>query len=141
VTLLLNSELNILSDKLCKSIMTMNNHISFVAIIDQKGRIEESQGRDCIIEKLPDTRKEVFFMENALIHRMRKEFYQDFGKVRFTYLEMSRNGLFSFPIDNEKLLLVYFLRIHVNSPMLANRITRQIRKYVKKLEDLPTLIS
>ena len=136
MTLSLYSKANVLSDELCQSTLTLNDNILFVGIINQKGRVECSQGHDCTIEKLPNTRKEIFFMENALIHRMRKEFNQDFGQAIFTYLETSRNGLFSFPIDENKLLLVYFSRAHVNSFMLANRITRLICKHVKKLESV-----
>ena len=37
-------------------------------------------------------------MENALIHRMRGDFDVDLGKVRFTYVERTRRGIFYFPM-------------------------------------------
>ncbi|MFZ1076920.1 MAG: hypothetical protein WAN47_05780 [Nitrosotalea sp.] len=112
----------------------MNNHITFVAIINEKGRVDASQGRNSIIEILPSTRKEMFFMENALRHRMRKEFDGDLGQVRFTYVERTKRGLLSFSMD-EQLLLVSFLRTHVNSMTLAKSIARLIDAYKKRLKN------
>jgi hypothetical protein len=128
-----------LSNELCRSIIEMNNHITFVAIINEKGRVDESQGRNCIIERLPSTRKEMFFMENALRHRMRQEFDGDLGQVRFTYVERVKRGLLSFPMD-EQLLLVSFFRKHVNSLTLASNITQLICRYKKKLQNNVTEI-
>ncbi|MGI0073443.1 MAG: DUF6659 family protein [Nitrosotalea sp.] len=112
----------------------MNNKITFVAVINEKGRIEESQSRNSIIEKLPSIRKEMFFMENALRHRMREDFDGDLGPVRFTYVERAKRGLLSFPMD-DKLLLVSF-RTSVNSLLLAKSIMQLIRRYEKKLSNM-----
>ncbi|MGC1425348.1 MAG: DUF6659 family protein [Nitrosotalea sp.] len=127
--------MNILENELCKSIMQMDDHIRFVAIINEKGRIEESQGHNSIIEKLSNVRKEMFFMENALVYRMSKEFDEDLGKVGFSYSERAGSGLVSFPMDDQ-LLLVFFLRTHVDYSMLTKNITQLVRKYVKKLENI-----
>jgi len=117
----------------------MNNHITFVAVINEKGRVDESQGRNCIIERLPRIRKEMFFMENALRHRMRSEFDEDLGQVKFTYVERAKRGLLSFPMDDQ-LLLVSFLRKHVNSLDLARGISRLVRRYKKKLENISQIL-
>ena len=74
-------------------------------------------------------------MENALIHRMRGDFDVDLGKVRFTYVERTRRGIFYFPMK-DRLLLVSFLKMHVNSLMLARSISQLICKYEKKLENI-----
>jgi hypothetical protein len=130
-----DSKLNILSSELCRSIIAMDKRISFVAIIDESGRVKESQGNNAIIKKLLGTRKEMFFMENALIHRMRKDFNVDLGEVKFTYVERTRRSVFYFPMENQ-VLLVSFLRAHVNSLMLARSITRLVYKYEKKLKNM-----
>jgi hypothetical protein len=128
-----------LSNELCRSIIAMNNDITFVAVINEKGRVDESQGRNCIIEGLPSTRKEMFFMENALRHRMRKEFDGDLGQVRFTYVERAKRCLLSFPMD-ERLLLVSFLRTHVNSLTLTRSILPLVDRYKKKLESMSQVL-
>jgi hypothetical protein len=113
----------------------MNNHITFVAVINEKGRIEESQGRNCIIEKLSSTKKEMFFMENALRLRMRREYDEDLGQEGFTYEERAKRGLLSFPLEDH-LLLISFFRTRVNSLTLARSITKLIFRYKKKLEKM-----
>lgn len=136
----LNSKLNMLSNELCRSIISMNNHITLVAIINEKGMVDESQGCNCIIERLPSTKKEMFFMENALMHRMRKEFELDLGQVRFTYVERAERGLFSFPIYDQ-LLLVSFLRAHVNSLTLVESIAPLVDRYKKELENMSQVLA
>lgn len=128
-----------MSNELCKSVIEMNNHITFVAIINERGKADESQGRSCIIEKLPSAMKEMFFMENALRHRMRKDFDRDLGQVRFTYVERSKRGILSFPLDDQ-LLLVSFLRTYVDSLTLARSITPLVRRYKKKLENTSQIL-
>ena len=128
--MLLDLKLNMLSSELCKSILALDNHISFVAIIDEKGRVRESQGNNAIIKKLLGTKKEIFFMENVLMHRMRKDFDVDLGEVKFTYVERSKRSVLYFPMDNQ-LLLVSFVRTPVNSLTLARSITRLVCRYKK----------
>jgi len=138
--LLLDSRLNMLSNELCKSIIAMNNQITFVAVISEKGRVEESCSRNCIIERLPRIRREMFFMENALRHRMRTEFDNELGQVGFTYVERTKRGLLSFPIG-EQLLLVSFFRTRVNSLSLAKSIARLVDKYKKKLKNISQVLA
>ena len=133
--LLLDSKFTVLSNELCRSIVKMNDHITFVAIINEKGRVDASQGRNSIIEKLPSDKKEIFFMENILRHMLRKEFDGDLGQVRFTYVERAKRDLLSFPM-NDQLLLVSFLRMHVNSMALARNITKLVDRYKKKLKNI-----
>ena len=56
----LDSKLNMLSSELCRSIISMDNHVSFVAIIDEKGRVKESQGNNNVIKKLLMLEKRCF---------------------------------------------------------------------------------
>lgn len=79
-------------------------------------------------------------MENALRHRMRKEFDGDLGQVRFTYVERAKRGLLSFPMDDQ-LLLVSFFRRHVNSLSLARSITRLVRRYKNKLQNMSQIMA
>jgi hypothetical protein len=137
--MLLNSKYNNLSNELCNSIIATSPKITSVAIISDKGRVEEFQCRNCVIEKLSSTSKEMFFMENALILRMGKEFDEDLGTGRFTYVERNRRGFLSFPM-NDRLVLVSFLTYNIHSLMLAKSITHLIRRYKKKLENMSKVI-
>jgi hypothetical protein len=78
--------------------LNCNKKICFTAVINEKGRILESKDRHGVIGCLPIERKEAFFMEYALRQRMRSEFNDDFGSVRYTCAEREKEVLFSFPL-------------------------------------------
>lgn len=84
-------------DQVCKSILSADKEIKFVAIIDNKGRALESRTRDSICFNMPESRREIFFMEYALRQRMREDFDEYFGPVRFTYAEREKEVMLSFP--------------------------------------------
>ena len=120
-----------ISNELCNAVFKTNNKITFVAIINQKGRIEQCQSHNSIIEKFSDTKKEMFLMENALWYRTRKEYDEELGQVQFTYVKRKKRGVLSFPIG-DSLLLVSFKQL-LDVSMLAKIITRLVNKYEKKL--------
>jgi hypothetical protein len=129
--MIINSKQHEILDDLCKSVLETNSKIAFVAVINEKGRIENKQTRKNIIEKLPSIKKEMFLMENALRQRMGAEYDDDLGQVRFTYVERKKRGLLSFPI-NDLLLLVSF-RPSLDISLLAKRIIYLINKYKKNV--------
>ena len=118
------------SYELCNLVFKANNKITFVAIINQRGRIEKSQSHNSIIEKFSGVKKEMFLMENALWDRTRKEYDDDLGQVQYTYVRREKRGMLSFPIDDSQLLVSFKQRLNV--PLLAKIITRIINKYKKK---------
>jgi hypothetical protein len=133
--MLSDSKLDMLSSELCSSVIAMDSHISFVAIIDEKGRVRQSQGNNAIIKKLLGTKKDMFFMENVLMNRMRADFDVDLGEIRFTYVERSKRSVLYFPLDNQ-LLIVSFVRTPINSLTLARSITLLVCRYKKKLKKM-----
>lgn len=98
VLMLLTSQQSMIVSTLCDSILNCNKKICFAAIINEKGRILESKDRHGVIGCLPIERKEAFFMEHALRQRMRSEFNDDFGSVKYTCAEREKEVLFSFPM-------------------------------------------
>lgn len=130
---MLRTQQQVTLNGLCKDVLKLSEHITFVSIINERGRIEESQGRNSVIEKLPSIKKEMFLMENALIHRMRKEFDEDLGQVRFTCVDRVKRKLLSIPME-DKLLLVSF-RGPIDSSLLTKKIIRMVHKYKKNLNN------
>lgn len=127
--MILNAQQGSEFNDLCKAVLKTSNTITFAAIINGKGRIEECHAQDIIIERLDTARKEMFFMENALMHRLRQEFDEDLGQVRFTYVERMRRGFLSFPLE-DNLLLVSF-KTSTDSLIMAKSIIHLIHKYKK----------
>ena len=119
------------SNELCNSVFNVNDKITYVGIINQKGRIENCRSRNSIIEKFPDTKKEMFLMENALWDRIKIEYDDYLGQVQYTYVRRKKREVLSFPMGNS-LLLVSFKQ-HLDVSLLAKIITRLINKYKKKL--------
>ncbi len=111
---------NLLWDEICKSILSADREINFVAIIDSKGRPLESRTRDSIYFNLPENRREIFFMEYALRQRMREDFDEYFGSVKFTYAEREREVMLSFPIYD--LVAIVSCNREVNPKPLARKI-------------------
>lgn len=103
--MLLTSQQNTILSTLCDTILNCNKKICFAAIINEKGRILESKDRHGVIGCLPIERKEVFFMEYALRQRMRSEFNDDFGSVKYTCAEREKEVLFSFPLYDSLVLV------------------------------------
>lgn len=113
---------------LCNSILKENNKVTFVGLINERGVVEECQSSASIIDKLPREKKEMFFLEYALRHKMRKEFDDDLGRVGYTYAEREKRALFSFPISNH-LFLVIACKPQINPKSFAKKIQNTVRSY------------
>jgi hypothetical protein len=98
--MLLTSEQNMTLSTLCDAILNCNKKIGFTAIISANGILLESKDHHGVTGCLPTERKEAFFMEYALRQRMRSEFNNDFGSVRYTCAEREKEVLFTFPLHD-----------------------------------------
>ncbi len=98
--MLLRSEQSMTLNALCDAILNCNKKIGFIAIINANGILLESKNHHGVTGCLPRKRKEAFFMEYALRQRMRSEFNNDFGSVRYTCAEREKEVLFTFPLHD-----------------------------------------
>lgn len=98
--MLLTSEQTMTLNTLCDAILNCNKKIGFIAVINANGVLLESKVHHGVAGCLPRERKEAFFMEYALRQRMRSEFNDDFGSVRYTCAEREKEVLFTFPLDD-----------------------------------------
>lgn len=105
---------------LCSSILKSDPKITFVSAINEKGRIEEFQTKGSILDSILAPKREIFFMEYALQHSMKKEYDEDFGQVGYTYERRKKRILFSFPMMN--FLLIVGCKLGINSKSIANKI-------------------
>ncbi|HSG74220.1 MAG TPA: DUF6659 family protein [Nitrosopumilaceae archaeon] len=113
--MLLTPQQHLALNTLCDSILCCNKKICFTAVISEKGRVLESKDRHGVIGCLPTERKEAFYMEYALRQRMRNEFNDDFGLVRYTCAEREKEILFSFPLYDFIVLVACGTRVkHVS---------------------------
>ena len=90
-----------LSGKIEKTI----SNIRFAGVINNKGRLVAG-GMIGSVKPLEDTKKdEMLFMELALRVRMRGEFNEELGPVRFSLSYRDKLIIMSFPMGNDVLLV------------------------------------
>jgi|TARA_Y100000294_G_scaffold135043_1_gene127722 hypothetical protein len=92
-------------DELCERIKKVDPKIRFAGVINSKGRLV-SGGMVSSKKPLEDTKKdEMLFMELALRVKMRSEFDDDLGKVKFSLSFREKLIVMSFPLKNDVLLV------------------------------------
>ena len=91
--------------ELCGKIEKTISNIRFAGVINNKGRLVAG-GMIGSVKPLEDTKKdEMLFMELALRVRMRGEFNEELGPVRFSLSYRDKLIIMSFPMGNDVLLV------------------------------------
>ena len=91
---------------LCDKVFKIDNKIRSCRVINNKGKLEAGGMRGGL-KALEDSKKdEMLFMELSLRVRMRHEFDEEFGPVEFSLSYRGKIIVFSFPMRDEKVLLV-----------------------------------
>jgi len=91
--------------ELCGKIEKSLDDIRFAGVINNKGRLVAG-GMIGSVKPLEDTKKdEMLFMELALRVRMRGEFNEELGPVKFSLSYREKLIIMSFPMGNDVLLV------------------------------------
>ncbi len=94
-------------DLICKQISSIDDHIDLVAILNQKGRVEDMIARDDGVNRdLTAHKREMLFMECVLQASMHKEYDDEFGKVNGSIIQREKIYSFTFQIGNYFLLVI-----------------------------------
>ena len=92
-------------DKLCDFAKKIDSKIRFAGVINSRGRLIAG-GMITSKKALEDEKKdEMLFMELALRVKMRSEFDNELGKVKFSLSFREKLIVMSFPIKNDVLLV------------------------------------
>ena len=92
-------------DELCERIKKIDPKIRFAGVINSKGRLV-SGGMVSSKKPLEDIKKdEMLFMELALRVKMRSEFDDELGQVKFSLSFREKLIVMSFPLKNDVLLV------------------------------------
>jgi|TARA_Y100000310_G_scaffold110390_1_gene108782 hypothetical protein len=92
-------------DDLCKLSQKIDPKIRFAGVINSKGRLIAG-GMVSSKKALEDVKKdEMLFMELALRVKMRSEFDDELGKVKFSMSLREKLIVMSFPIKNDILMV------------------------------------
>jgi len=115
-------------DLICKQISRIDDHIDLVAILNQKGRVEDMIARDDGVNRdLTAHKREMLFMECVLQASMHKEYDDEFGKVKGSIIQREKILSFTFQIESYFLLAI---TKPVNNPtVLQQKIAAVIFNY------------
>ena len=92
-------------DELCTKVAKIDPKIRFSGLINNKGRLV-SGGMVGSVKSLEDEKEdEMLFMELALRVKMRSEFNDELGKVKFSLSFREKLIVMSFPLKNDVLLV------------------------------------
>ena len=92
-------------ENLCTLVQKINSKVRFAGVINSKGRLVAG-GMTTSKKQLGDRKRdEMLYMEIALRVKMRREFDDDLGKVKFSMSFREKLIVISFPMENDVLMV------------------------------------
>ena len=92
-------------ENMCTIVQKIDSKIRFAGVINSKGRLVAG-GMVPTKERLGDRKRdEMLYMELALRVKMRREFDDDLGKVKFSMSFREKLIVMSFPMENDVLMV------------------------------------
>ena len=111
-------------EKLCISAQKIDSKVRFAGVINSRGRLVAG-GMISSKKRLGDRKRdEMLYMELALRVKMRSEFDDDLGKVRFSMSFREKLIVMSFPMKNDVLF------VSMDKKMLFDKIPFRILKFL-----------
>ena len=114
-------------DELCERVKKVDSKVRFAGVINSKGRLVAG-GMVSSKKRLGDRKNdEMLYMELALRVKMRSEFDDDLGKVKFSMSFREKLIVMSFPMKND------ILMVSMERKTLFEKIAFKILKNIEKL--------
>jgi len=114
-------------ENLCTLVQKIDSKIRFAGVINSKGRLIAG-GMVFSKKRLGDRKRdEMLYMELALRVKMRSEFDDDLGKVKFSMSFREKLIVMSFPIKNDVLM------VSMESKTQFEKIAFNVLKLVEKI--------
>ena len=114
-------------ENLCTLVQKIDSKVRFAGVINSKGRLIAG-GMAPSKKRLGDRKRdEMLYMELALRVKMRREFDDDLGKVKFSMSFREKLIVMSFPIENDVLM------VSMERKTQFEKISFKILKLIEKL--------
>ena len=111
-------------DELCERVKKVDSKVRFAGVINSKGRLVAG-GMVSSKKRLGDRKNdEMLYMELALRVKMRSEFDDDLGKVKFAMSIREKLIVMSFPMKNDVLF------VSMDKKMSFDKIPFKILKFL-----------
>jgi len=92
-------------ENMCTLVQKIDSKVRFAGVINSKGRLVAG-GMTPSKKRLGDRKRdEMLYMELALRVKMRREFDDDLGKVKFSMSFREKLIVMSFPMENDVLMV------------------------------------
>ncbi len=114
-------------DKLCDTILGINNNIQSVSIINKHGRAVEYKIQGSPNFQTTEQKNEMFFMQCALTISMGRDFDEDFGEIGYIHTNRKNLSMFSFPLFDNIILVTS--KAATGPISLARKISTVIKRY------------
>jgi hypothetical protein len=93
-------------DKVCQQIMLLDPTMRSARVINDRGHLVSGGMKKGMMALENEKQDEMLFMEIALRVRMRHEFDKEFGPVSFSLSYRGKVIIYSFPLEDNNVLLV-----------------------------------
>ena len=114
-------------ENICTLVQKIDSKIRFAGVINSKGRLVAG-GMAASKTRLGDRKRdEMLYMELALRVKMRSEFDDDLGKVKFSMSFREKLIVMSFPMKND------ILMVSMERKTMFEKIAFKILKHIEKL--------
>jgi len=114
-------------ENLCALVQKIDSKVRFAGVINSKGRLVAG-GMAPSKKRLGDRKRdEMLYMELALRVKMRREFDDDLGKVKFSMSFREKLIVMSFPMEDDVLM------VSMERKTKFEQIAFSILKYIEKL--------
>ena len=114
-------------DKLCASTQKIDSKVRFAGVINSRGRLIGGGMVESKTRLGDRKRDEMLYMELALRVKMRSEFDDDLGKVRFSMSLREKLIVMSFPMKND------IMMVSMERKTQFEKIASSILKLIEKL--------
>ena len=92
-------------EKVCQQIMLLDPKMRSARVINDRGHLVAGGMKKVMMPLENEKQDEMMFMEIALRVRMRHEFDKEFGPVSFSLSYRGKVIIYSFPLEDENVLL------------------------------------
>ena len=113
------------TEKICNSILSINKNIQSVTIINKNGRSIENMSREST-DIIPYKENEMLLMQCALTISMGRDFDEYFGQIGYTFVARKNLSMFSFPMDNNIVLVTS--KANISPITIARKIMTSINE-------------
>ena len=93
-------------EKACQKVMALDKKMRSARVINNRGHLVAGGMKKGMASLENEKQDEMMFMEIALRVRMRHEFDREFGPVSFSLSYREKVIIYSFPLQDENVLLV-----------------------------------